>query len=732
MVTLLGLAPQAAAADGEWYVDQDHGSTAVDCGLTPDTACVTIGQALEHAGNGDTIHIAASDDNYEGGLTIDKSVTLRGDGNGVNVQGTASVPQQAIILITGGAEVSLANLGVVGGDGTSAVVVDNASTVTLTNTSLGSSAASEGARGSGLVIMGGSSASLVDSTVVGVAHGVSVPNGTVVVINTTIADNQAGLAVDEGTVTITGSQITTNEIAGVVLGGHDPDVDISNSEIVGNGADIRNRVFGGGILKLSAGGDLTVSNTVIRDNDAGITAFGGRVTVTDSVVSSNGFGLVPRFPWDGAGIAAVGMNGTSEPQFSVRRTEISDNTYGVSVSAAAADIIASTIANNQMAGIMAVRIGNLTKAALTKLPKELVTVSDRSRIDELRPVDDVTPLPLGTVVATASTIVGNGGQSLPDDQTFGNLAIGDGSTLVLGGSIVAGPEPACTDGGKLGGQGIVHDGGHNLVADGSCDLTLPTSVQSVDPELGDLTGNGGAGRTMLPTAGSPAVDLIPAGAELDVPDGLTPGSLCAAGSTDQRGTARPQGDACEAGAAEVETTAPVVITTESLADATEDVEYSESLTATGGNGSDYRWSMMPGAGSLPDGLELDPATGIIAGTPTTSGTFTFTVSVNGEVAKDFTIAVRTAPVPSPSPSETETSATPTPPPSSPSPTEAGSSSTPPAPTESTGPATPGPGLADTGANGQLMPALVGILALIAGAGVMLTAARSRIDGRYRG
>jgi Putative Ig domain len=64
-----------------------------------------------------------------------------------------------------------------------------------------------------------------------------------------------------------------------------------------------------------------------------------------------------------------------------------------------------------------------------------------------------------------------------------------------------------------------------------------------------------------------------------------------------------------------------VIWGEQLGSGTVGVAYSESLTASGGTGG-YNFSIA--SGSLPPGLSLSSG-GVISGTPTTAGTYTFGV-----------------------------------------------------------------------------------------------------------
>ena len=83
------------------------------------------------------------------------------------------------------------------------------------------------------------------------------------------------------------------------------------------------------------------------------------------------------------------------------------------------------------------------------------------------------------------------------------------------------------------------------------------------------------------------------------------------------------------------------ITTDSLSDGTVDTAYNQALTATGNN---IKWGVT--SGNLPTELRLSED-GKITGTPTTAGTYKFTVTATndaGSDSKEFTLTIGVAPV----------------------------------------------------------------------------------------
>ena len=79
------------------------------------------------------------------------------------------------------------------------------------------------------------------------------------------------------------------------------------------------------------------------------------------------------------------------------------------------------------------------------------------------------------------------------------------------------------------------------------------------------------------------------------------------------------------------------VATTSLPNGTVGIPYSQSLLPTGGQ-SPFTWIVVAGSGSLPPGLSLS-SSGVISGTPTSNGSFRFTVQVTDAGGRTATAAL---------------------------------------------------------------------------------------------
>jgi len=143
---------------------------------------------------------------------------------------------------------------------------------------------------------------------------------------------------------------------------------------------------------------------------------------------------------------------------------------------------------------------------------------------------DVASLSFSTITRNTSHASAGGGILVEQ----GNLTLK--GVILAGNTSESGIGPECS--------GSLISQGYNLIKSNADCQVIPqsTDILNQDPRLGLLADNGGPTQTHLPQAGSPVLDKVPASACTDL-DG-------APLSTDQRGTTRPQGRACDIGSVE--------------------------------------------------------------------------------------------------------------------------------------------------------------------------------------
>lgn len=154
--------------------------------------------------------------------------------------------------------------------------------------------------------------------------------------------------------------------------------------------------------------------------------------------------------------------------------------------------------------------------------------------------------------------------------------------------------------------------------------TLPDAQQGVEYEE-NLAATGGTGSYSwsvssgsLPTG----LSLSLAGVISGIPTGTGTANFTVQASS---------GGGSDTQALSIDVDEAVLITTVSLPNGEVDVAYDELVEATGGSGS-YVFAVVSGA--LPDGLSLNTGSGAITGTPTSDGTFNFTISATSQGSVD--------------------------------------------------------------------------------------------------
>jgi len=460
---------------------------------------------------------------------IEVPTVLRGDGL-ITISGNATV---SVFQVFFQASLELIDITISRGSG-SFGAVQNFGTLAVTNSRIELSMAS--ATGGGIDNYG--EAQLSDSVISG----------------NQATQSGAGIY-NAGTLTINGGEVSGNATSteyGYQIGGG---IHHASGTLTLNGATILGNyaTHGGGIYSEA---EIEVVDSVIAENHVSFqgTAKGGGAFFASSTALVSGTRFSDNIAMAGGGLfveqaATVTVSGCDLVGNEGDLVGSEGGEHGAAVANRGQLLVTnSTIhENDNLEGFAAVQSGIpsglVGNAAFGRLTLRNVTISG----------NDGGSLYIPTGIATLEfvTIAGNAGlygiQAAPGALTIRN-------------SILAGNSPAnCY-------QTITADSwGFNLSSDASCGLFQTGDKENVDPLLGPLADNGGATLTHLPAAASDAIDH---------------GSCSIDVTTDQRGIARPQGEACDIGAVERspsdDTTTTTSTTTSTTAGAT------TSTTLSGG------------------------------------------------------------------------------------------------------------------------------------------------------
>lgn len=547
----------------------------------------SLRQAMASARPGRTIVFAS---NLKGVMTlnssleINKSVTIRGPGTNVlTLRGTRE--QGFLIQVDAHTTVTISQLTFSDPTAQNGSVIVNRGDLTLDGCNISGNMEKSNNQTSG--------------------GGVSNLNGMLTLQNSIVSHNTVqagdsfggGISGDGGSITITNSQIIDNitiatgqHSAGGGISTTKSDLTLINTVVAGNSARGGQQFSeGGGIA--SALDTIMLTSSTITDNTVtgkgqsdggGISSGGSSITTTDSIISKNSVTSSGGFATGGGiynekgqttpikttvshnTVKSLQSNGSGGGIFDdgiliVTDSTISDNTinastadpFGVvgggittlgSLNLDGSSIVGNTITNNQggaeggglFAGTskVAQAAAELTNSTIADNTVQGTTQGNGGGFDLDRANSSMNFCTIDG--NTASSNGGGIGIETLNDATTANLAMKN--SLIAANNAATGPDIA----------GPVTTGGYNLVQNlADMQFNGPANDQQTDlsgdryPSLHLATqprNNGGPTPTIALQTGSPAINVIPI-------------ASCGA-STDQRGSKRPQHNACDIGAYE--------------------------------------------------------------------------------------------------------------------------------------------------------------------------------------
>jgi hypothetical protein len=167
-------------------------------------------------------------------------------------------------------------------------------------------------------------------------------------------------------------------------------------------------------------------------------------------------------------------------------------------------------------------------------------------------------------------------------------------------------------------------------ADNRTTVTINGTTVTVSPaSLPNGTVGSGYSQTISASGGFPGYTYqttsggLPTGLSLNGSTGLLSGTPSAGGTSSFTVTATDSSGNTGSRAYSLAINGAVTLSPAALPNGTVGAAYSQTVSASGGTGTGYSYSVSSGA--LPAGLSLNASTGLVSGTPTTATSYSFTI-----------------------------------------------------------------------------------------------------------